>query len=84
MSTKRDYAAQKALLNGETVEVEGIPVKFRDGDIEPGDLYVAERNGGPKLLTCKSYSDDGSWINPDEKFAYCYDTWECTRVEAVL
>ena len=52
--------------------------KFKDGDIQPGDLYVAGRNSGPKLLTAKNifrgcvYSREGS---------YPFNYSECHRVE---
>jgi hypothetical protein len=79
----RDYPTLVALRVGDTIEVEGIPVKMREGAILVGDLYVGEHNGPARLLTCQSYSDDKSWINPEEN-AYAYDWFECVRVEAVL
>jgi hypothetical protein len=46
--------------------------------IQPGDLYLAERNTGPQLLTCK-YVHPRNWIVPIEN-AYSYDTWECVKI----
>lgn len=52
-----------------------------DGDIQPGDQYIAERNTGPKLLTCK-YVDPRNWIVPtNTPSAYSYDVWECFKVK---
>jgi hypothetical protein len=49
MGAPRKYMTLNALQAGETIEVEGIPVKMRDGAIEVGDLYVGERNSAVKL-----------------------------------
>lgn len=50
------------------------------GEINPGDLYLAERNTGPKLLTC-SRVHVKNWVVPTDPTAYCFDTWECWKVE---
>lgn len=51
--------------------------------IQPGDTYLAERNTGPHLLTCKKaiYTDlgDPDFIVPSE-IAYCFDTRECVKI----
>lgn len=56
-----------------------------DEPIQPGDTYLAERNTGPKLLTCLSVVNNNfgepSYIVPKE-FAYCYNAWHCVKVEA--
>jgi len=67
----------KAITSG---EIEGVPFKLLDGDILPGDTYIAERNSGLKLLTCRSNNHEDGWIVPVED-AYCYDTNECIRIE---
>jgi len=51
-------------------------------DIEPGDTYLAERNSGVKLLTCKEHNRAKNWIVPVED-AYLFDTWECVRIEFI-
>lgn len=53
-----------------------IPI---EGPIQPGDLYLAERNTGPKLLTCLQVKDN--YVVP-VGIDYCYDVWECIKVEA--
>ena len=53
-----------------------IPI---EGPIQPGDTYLAERNTGPKLLTCLQVKNN--YVVPVE-LAYCYDVWECVKVEA--
>lgn len=51
-----------------------------DMPIRSGDLYLAMRNTGVKLLTCFSVGD--GFIIPEEK-AYLYDFEECVKVEEV-
>lgn len=85
--------AQRLLRNGEPVEIEGLFfVIDGDGEVRPGDTYIAERNVGPQLLTCAKVQDyewrmeslgitcNAPWIVPVEK-AYCYDVGECVRVK---
>ena len=48
----REYKTLKKLLSGEIINLDGILLVRDEGEIKPGDLYVAERNTGPKLLTC--------------------------------
>jgi len=67
----------------ETGEIEGVPFKILDGDIEPGDTYIAERNVGLKVLTCRKNNREMGWIEPVEP-AYSYDTGECLRIELQL
>lgn len=66
-------------------EFEGVPFKVtgKREDIEPGDTYLAERNSGVKLFTCKSHNRDENWIVPVED-GYLYDTWECVRIKLEL
>lgn len=51
--------------------------------IQPGDIYLAERNSGPKLLICKyvKYTElgDPDWIVPTET-AYSFDVQECVKI----
>ena len=49
------------------------------GDIESGDLYIAERNTGPHLLTCKYRDVERGYIVPTT-LAYLYNTCECVKV----
>jgi len=67
----------KAITSG---EIEGVPFNVLDGDILPGDTYIAERNSGLKLLTCRENNHEQGWIVPVES-AYVYDTVECIRIE---
>lgn len=61
---------------------EGVPFRTTGTgyEIEPGDTYLAERNVGVKLLTCKENNRKDGWIVPVEP-AYPYDTHECVRIE---
>lgn len=82
----REYASLNALYRGETIEVEGFRVHWIDGVIKVGDMYVAERNTGPKLMIAREIdtSDGGcGWIVP-LCLGYCYDTHECVKVEEML
>lgn len=67
----------------ESGEVEGVPFRLVDGEIEAGDTYIAERNVGLKLLTCRENVKDQRFICPVEN-AYAYDTGECIKIELVL
>ncbi|GIU69039.1 MAG: hypothetical protein KatS3mg002_0275 [Candidatus Woesearchaeota archaeon] len=66
------------LKKGEVVDLNGLKVIQDEGPLQPGDIYVAERNTGPKLLTVKNV-DNGIVIptTPD----YCYNIWECVKVK---
>lgn len=46
---------------GETVDVDGITFVHDDSTWHVGDLYLAQRNGDPKLLTVRDF---GYW-GPD-------------------
>lgn len=79
----REYATLKALNKGETIIVEGRTVHQIDGKIEAGDLYVAEKNTGPKLLIAARVNVIDGWIHPISN-DYSYDIYECVRVEENL
>ena len=76
-------ATLSRLRMGEVVNFEGINLRKVDAPIRPGDLYIAERNTGPKLLTCCVNNQEESWIS-STTWDYPYDTWECVRVEEIL
>lgn len=74
-----DYRTIRALERGEVVDLGGILVRKDEGEIQPGDLYVGERNTGPHLLTAKRVSSEIGCIFPTCD-AYPYDLKECVRV----
>ncbi len=51
---------------------------YSEEPIKPGDTYLAERNTGPHLLTCK-FVDPRHWIEAVED-AYPYNTWDCIKI----
>ncbi len=57
---------------------ETLGVDIVEGPIKPGDMYLAGRNTGIKLLTCLSVHER-DWIVPTT-MAYSFDTWECRKV----
>jgi hypothetical protein len=66
-------------------EIEGCIVEYKPDsgyEIEPGDLYIGERNTGPQLLICLENDRENNWVVP-ASMAYSYDTWECKLVIAV-
>lgn len=81
-TTSSQYDCRNALLRGEIVEINGKSYRRIDGDIENGDLYFAERNTGPKILTARNVNRDQSWIVPNEP-GYVYDIHECIRIEEI-
>ena len=72
MSEKREELKKYAEENGLLITGTGY-------DIRQGDYYIALRNTGPKLLTCREVDKRG-WVVPVE-LAYCYDTYECLKVK---
>lgn len=86
MLPPREYRTLKALRRGEVVDLDGIRlVMDGDGKVrQPGDLYIAERNTGPKLLVVKSVTMAPcdccvAWVNPTTT-DYNFDGPECVRV----
>jgi len=77
-----DYSNRNALHNGETITVDGRSYRKIDGSIQKGDLYFAQRNQGPKILTARSINVEDSWVVPNEP-AYVYDLDECVKVEEI-
>lgn len=71
------------LKQGQSAAFEGMTLVPAEGQIRPGDTYVAERNTGLQLLTCKRVISDKNFIIPTEN-AYCFDIWECIPVEICL
>jgi len=80
----REYRTLRALRRGEIIDLGGIKLKMDDGQIQVGDLYIGERNTGPKLLTAKRIVmlDNESGINfiVPTCNAYYYDGPECVKV----
>lgn len=81
------------LRNGETVELDGYILRMLgDGEVmEVGDIYVAERNCAPEILTVREVVpiptkenglDYGGWVVPQEP-KYCFDIKECVKVEVL-
>lgn len=76
----RPYKTITALERGEEVDIGGgLLVKMVEGDLEPGDLYVAERNTGPHLLTCREINEELGCVFATI-LAYPFDTNECVKV----
>ncbi len=73
----REYKTLKALHRGQVVDLGGVLVKMDKGEIQPGDLYVAERNTGPHLLTARAIGDGCIHATT---MAYSFDIWECVKV----
>lgn len=67
------------LKAGKIVEIEGIRFKQVEGELKPGDMYIAERNTGPKLLTVREVNKEGNWVEATTD-DYSFDTWECVKV----
>lgn len=84
----RRYPTLTALRAGEVVDLGGILVEMDEGDIKNGDLYVAERNSGPHLLTarkvvwCTCGCGAIDFICPTT-VDYPFDGHECVKVREV-
>ena len=85
------------LRAGEIVELEGVKLKMIPGKetgaaLEPGDMYIAERNRGPQLLTVNYVVDQDyahrwglkhwGWVVPTG-ISYSFDFHECVGVEVL-
>jgi hypothetical protein len=56
-----------------------LGVKLLWGEpIHPGDLYLAARNTGPRLLTCRALGE--GCVHPVEFPEYSYDMNECVKI----
>lgn len=70
------HMVQELIREGQ-VEFEGLILVYSPDEIAPGDVYLAQRNTGPKLLTC-AFVKMGA-VFPEET-DYPYDLHECARV----
>lgn len=48
-------------------------------NIGPGDVYLAKRNTGWKLLECKEHNQETGVVFPSS-MDYAYDSWECLKI----
>ncbi len=90
--THRTYATLKKLRSGQPVTINGQLYRRRleptdsewlqEAELQPGDLYIAERNTGPKLLRAVEVDRENNWVTCDG-FNYAYDISECVPVEFV-
>jgi len=76
----REYPTLTKLRRGEVVELGGMLFKKDEGDLKPGDLYIAERNGSPKLLEVKRVDLDYGTVVPTTP-EYCFDLGECIKIK---
>lgn len=85
----REYKAIRMLRSGQVLDLQGlrfrmdVDEKGEEKEILPGDLYIAERNTGPQLLTAdkivKEESFCGGYVIPTT-LNYPYDLHECVKV----
>ena len=78
----REYKTLTALRNNEIVNLDGLRFRIAKGEIKVGDLYIAERNTGPKLLTAKFINIESGWIGATTH-DYPFNIDECVKVEEV-
>lgn len=77
----REYKTLRALHRGEAVEVEGMRFRKVEGAIGPGDMYIAERNTGPKLLWARTIENGAVFPTTND---YPFDLHECVKVEEAV
>jgi len=59
---EQEYKTIKLLRSGKVLNLNGLLlIADPNREIYPGDLYIAERNTGPKLLTCKLILEYVQW-----------------------
>ena len=78
MTLIRDWTAWEKEIEQAAKDL-GVVLE-RKMPIQPGDMYLAKRNGPPQLLTAREIKDN--YIVPEEFPAYCFDVWECVRIGA--
>lgn len=86
----REYRTIRALRRGEVMDLGGIKFKMdvddagKEQQIKAGDLYIAERNTGPHLLTAQEVvmSECGCHVSYIHSTcnAYSFDGGECVKV----
>jgi hypothetical protein len=80
------YETIKRLRAGEVINLDGLLLERDEGEIQPGDLYVAERNTGPHLLTVRKVVEDGEGPMGFGGYVlattidYPFDFHECVKV----
>lgn len=79
MNNLREYKSLRLLVKQGWIEFEGMTFDKVEGELQPGDTYLAERNQGPKLLTVRNVDHNLRCVFPKEA-AYPYDFGECIKV----
>lgn len=89
----REYKTIRALRQGQVIDLEGLRFRMavdengQERPVEAGDLYIAERNTGPQLLTALKVMNEeslaGGFIIPTTHH-YPYDVSECVKVVEVV
>lgn len=51
-----------------------------EAEIQPGDLYIAQRNTGWKLLTCDHVDKIYGLVIAQDPLAYAFNISECKKV----
>lgn len=81
------YDSINALKRGEAINYRGFFFKKAKGDLKAGDLFLAERNIGPLLLTAEKVvmAKCGCCIDfvVPTTSNYSYNGHECVKVEEV-
>lgn len=73
-----------------TVDIDGMHIeayrKVTGADLQPGDLYIAKRSVGWRLLKCgRVLRDPGTyWVESDPAmYGYSYNLYECRKVKSI-
>lgn len=77
LSTEHNIRLTEDIMRAIEIRAEELGLVQSSRPIAPGDKYLAERNTGPKVLTCKEVKD--GYVVPVEQ-AYCFDLWECVVI----
>ena len=54
--------------------------EISEDPIQAGDTYLAQRNMGPKLLTCKKVDTENGWVVSTEELEYPYNISNCVKI----
>ena len=69
---------RKHFKENDTIQFEGLELRRSHSSLEPGNTYIAGRNGDIKLLTVL-YIKDEVVFNTERE--YPFSVWECYKVD---
>ena len=57
-----------------------LEILYTSDPIKPGDMYLAERFNGPKILTCKKINSEERYIIPTDRAEFYFNFYDCVKI----